>query len=93
MSGLFYVIFGLFAGVAVSFVLLAPQILITAVGGLALFGAFSAAIVKALENPVEREPAVVTFLVTASGVSFFGISGAFWGLIAGGLLYALKSRK
>lgn len=92
MSGLFYVVFGLFAGVAVSFVLLAPQILITAVGGLALFGAFSGAVVKALEAPETREPAVVTFLVTASGVSFYGVSGAFWGLIAGGLLYAMKRR-
>ncbi len=92
MSGLFYVCFGLLAGVAVSFVLLAPQILITAVGGLALFGAFSGSIVKALEAPEDREAAVVTFLVTASGVSFFGVSGAFWGLIAGGLIYALKPR-
>ena len=92
MSGLFYVIFGLFAGVAVSFVLLAPQILITAVGGLALFGAFSAAIVKAFEKPENREAAVVTFLVTASGVSFFGISGAFWGLIAGGVIHTMRRR-
>ena len=92
MSGAFYVLFGLFAGVAVSFVLLAPQILITAVGGLALFGAFSGAVVKAMEAPETREAAVVTFLVTASGVSFFGVSGAFWGLIAGGALFALKRR-
>ncbi|MEM7270295.1 MAG: benzoate/H(+) symporter BenE family transporter [Pseudomonadota bacterium] len=91
-SGVFYVIFGLFAGVAVAFVLLAPQILITAVGGLALFGAFTGAAVKAFENAEDREPAAVTFLFTASGVAFFGVSGAFWGLIAGGIVYALKRR-
>jgi benzoate membrane transport protein len=31
--------------------------------------------------------------VTASGVSFGGVSGAFWGLIAGGAIYALARFK
>ena len=91
-SGLGFILFGLFTGTIVGFVLLAPQILIIAVGGVALFGAFSGAVVKALEDPANREAAVVTFLVTASGVSFFGISGAFWGLVAGGAIYAMKPR-
>ena len=44
----------------------------------------------ALRSWPAREAAAVTFLVTASGVSFAGISGAFWGLIAGGLMLALS---
>jgi benzoate membrane transport protein len=37
----------------------------------------------ALANADEREAALATFLVTASGVSFFGVGGAFWGLVVG----------
>ena len=51
----------------------------------------------AFKEPDGREAAAVTFLVTASGVSFAGVSGAFWGLMAGGLMLALarftRSRK
>jgi benzoate membrane transport protein len=45
---------------------------------------------SAFQAPDSREAAAITFLVTASGVSFGGISGAFWGLIAGGLMLALS---
>lgn len=82
-TGIFYVLFGAFAGVAITFISLAPAILVEAVAGLALVGAFAAAGYGALNNNKDRHAAAVTFLVTASGVSFFGISGAFWGLIAG----------
>ncbi len=44
----------------------------------------------AVRSSVEKVAIVI--LVTASGVSFFGVSGAFWGLIAGGALYALRRR-
>lgn len=37
----------------------------------------------------DRLPAVITFITTASGLSFFGVSAAFWGLIAGGALMAI----
>jgi benzoate membrane transport protein len=43
----------------------------------------------AFQAPDTREAAAITFLVTASGVSFAGVSGAFWGLLAGGLMLAL----
>ena len=39
----------------------------------------------ALSQERERESALVTFLVTASGVALFGIGSAFWGLLAGTL--------
>ncbi len=88
-AGIFYVIFGLAAGAVTAFVALAPPILIQAVAGLALISAFAASALNAFREPEGREAAAVTFLVTASGVSFLGISGAFWGLLAGGLMLGL----
>ncbi|MEM7216568.1 MAG: benzoate/H(+) symporter BenE family transporter [Pseudomonadota bacterium] len=91
VAGFGYVIFGLFAGAITAFVSLAPGILIEAVAGLALIGAFSGAAQAAFNNPDTREGAAVTFLLTASGISLFGISGAFWGLVAGGLVLLSKN--
>ncbi|EPE97923.1 benzoate/H(+) symporter BenE family transporter [Rhizobium grahamii] len=90
VSGISYVILGLLAGAVTTFVALAPPILIQAVAGLALVGAFSSSAMSAFQAPESREAAAITFLVTASGVSFAGISGAFWGLLAGGLMLALS---
>ena len=90
ISGVGYVVFGLFAGIITTLVSLAPTILILAVAGLALIGAFSKAAVDAFEDPGAREAAAVTFLISASGISVLGVSGAFWGLIAGGLIMLMK---
>jgi benzoate membrane transport protein len=88
-AGVFYVLFGLGTGAVTAFVSLAPPILIQAVAGLALISAFANSALNAFRDVEGREAAAVTFLVTASGVSFAGISGAFWGLIAGGLMLGL----
>jgi benzoate membrane transport protein len=56
---------------------------------LALLGALGGALMGAVAETDGREAALITFLVTASGVSFFGVSGAFWGLLAGGAMRAL----
>ncbi|WP_426122360.1 benzoate/H(+) symporter BenE family transporter [Pararhizobium sp. PWRC1-1] len=97
VAGAGYIVFGLIAATVTAFVSLAPPILIQAVAGLALIGAFAGSAMAAFKEPDGREATAVTFLVTASGVSFAGISGAFWGLLAGGLMLALarftKSRK
>jgi benzoate transporter len=90
IGGAGYVVLGLLAGAVTSFVSLAPPILIQAVAGLALIGAFSGSAVAAFKEAETREAAAVTFLITASGVSFAGISGAFWGLVAGGLMMGLQ---
>ncbi|WP_234386593.1 benzoate/H(+) symporter BenE family transporter [Streptomyces sp. ERV7] len=87
-----YILLGLGAGAAVAFVGAAPPTLIEAVAGLALLGALGNSLVGAVTDPGDREAAVVTLVVTVSGVQFFGISGAFWGLLAGGALYAAKRR-
>jgi benzoate membrane transport protein len=90
IGGAGYIVLGLLAGAVTAFVSLAPPVLIQAVAGLALIGAFSGSAVAAFREPETREAAAVTFLITASGVSFAGISGAFWGLIAGGLMMGLQ---
>lgn len=89
VSGIFYVLFGLVAAAIAAFVLALPTYLIMAVAGLALLGPFAAALTGALEAAEDRLPAVVTFTVTASGLSFLGVGSAFWGLLAGLGLYAL----
>lgn len=90
IAGAGYVILGLLASAVTAFVALAPPILIEAVAGLALVGALSNSALNAFQRADSREAAAITFLVTASGVSFGGVSGAFWGLIAGGLMMALS---
>jgi benzoate membrane transport protein len=80
---------GFAAGAATTFMAASPPILIEAVAGLALIPAFGAAMRAALADEREREAAIVTFLVAASGVTLAGIGAAFWGLVAGGALLAL----
>ena len=61
-------------------------LLIEAVAGLALLGALGSALHNALAETHEREAALATFITAASGVGFYGIGGAFWGLLAGGVV-------
>jgi len=58
---------------------------VLAIAGLALLGTIGNGLAAALVRDQDREPALITFLVTASGVTLFGIGAAFWGLIAGTL--------
>ena len=89
-SGLGYLLFGFIAGAAALFVSIAPSILIEAVAGLALIGAFAGAIVTAFSSEQEREAAAVTFLVAGGGLTIAGISGAFWGLLAGLCVHTVR---
>lgn len=93
VAGIAYVFLGLSAGVAGLLVTFIPSVLVEAVAGLALLGSFSAAIAGALSDPRYREPAAITFLFSGSGLAFFGIGGAFWGLLAGAIMFAFVSRK
>ncbi|HKH32931.1 MAG TPA: benzoate/H(+) symporter BenE family transporter, partial [Beijerinckiaceae bacterium] len=61
----------------------ASPILIEAVAGLALISAFGTSILAAVQNETDRVPALMTFLVTASGLTVLGVGAAFWGLVAG----------
>jgi benzoate membrane transport protein len=82
-GGYFYILVALFAGVAVAFVLQAPRELVLAAAGIALLGTIVSALSSAVEVVELRLPAMVTFLVTASGLAAFSIGSAFWALIAG----------
>lgn len=87
-AGATYILFGLLAGGVTALVSGSP-ILIEAVAGLALLNAFGSALHNALADVSEREAALATFLVASSGVGFYGIGGAFWGLIAGGVILVI----
>ncbi|MBX2838053.1 MAG: benzoate/H(+) symporter BenE family transporter [Gammaproteobacteria bacterium] len=87
--GVISIVLGVFAGVTTAFVSLAPVILIEAVAGLALIGAFSASAVAAFRDESTRLAAAVTFLASASGITLWGISGAFWGLMVGLIMILL----
>jgi benzoate membrane transport protein len=89
VAGATYVVFGLLAGAITSFFAAAPSLLITAVAGLALLGTFATALTAAVAEQEDRIAAAITFLVTASGLAFFGIGSAFWGLMAGLGMFAL----
>jgi len=89
--GAFYVVIGLF-GAAVTGVLTAfPRELVVAVAGLALLGSIGGGLAVALKDELHREAALITFLVTLSGVSLAGIGSAFWGVAAGALAWGVQS--
>jgi len=83
--GLFFCVIGLF-GAAVTGVLSAfPRELVVAIAGLALLGSIGGGLAVALKEDATREAALITFLVTLSGLSLAGIGSAFWGVVAGAL--------
>ncbi|MER7208169.1 benzoate/H(+) symporter BenE family transporter [Streptosporangium sp. NPDC000239] len=88
-AGVSMIVLGVGSGLATALVLLSPPVLIEAVAGLALVGALVSALAAALADPDGRQAAVITFVVTASGMTLFGIGAAFWGLVAGGLMTLL----
>ena len=89
-AGVSYLVLGFGAGLATALVASAPAGLIEAVAGLALLGALGAALGTALGGDEHREPALVTFVVSASSITALGVSSAFWGLLAGLALLVLQ---
>ncbi len=82
-AGGFYLVVGLFGSTVGAVFAAFPKELVLAIAGLALLGTIGNGLVGALSNEQEREPALITFLMTASGVTLLGIGSAFWGLVAG----------
>jgi benzoate membrane transport protein len=87
--GIAFVALAVSASFAATFIAASPPLLIQAVAGLALLSTLANSASAALAEEKDRLPAVLTFVTTASGLSFFGIGAAFWGLITGGILMAL----
>ena len=81
--GFFYLLLALFGAALIALMLAMPSAFIATVAGLALLGPLTGALAAAMKAPDGHVPAVVTFVVTASGLTLAGIGSAFWGLAAG----------
>lgn len=88
-AGVFYLLAGIFGGSVTGLMAALPVSWVQMLAGLALLGTMSGSLYQALHNEIERDAAIITFLVTASGLTLVGIGSAFWGLIAGGLCYTV----
>lgn len=92
-AGAFYLLAGVFGGSIAGLMAALPISWIQTLAGLALLGTMSGSLYQALNHEAERDAAIVTFLMTASGATILGIGSAFWGLVLGGLCYAVFSRR
>ena len=92
-NGLFYLIGGSFAGSMVLLFTALPKAFVAVLAGLALIGAIMANLIGAINEADHREASVITFLSTASGMSFLGLGSAFWGVVIGAVAYFVLHRK
>lgn len=81
--GALYVVIGIFGAVITGLLTAFPKELVVAIAGLALLGTIGSGLSAALYEERHREAALITFLVTLSGVVIAGIGSAFWGVVAG----------
>jgi benzoate membrane transport protein len=82
-AGTFYLIAGVFGATIAALFAALPNALIVSVAALALFGSIMSGLANAMQDVKQREAALVTFMVTASGLTLLSIGSAFWGLVAG----------
>ncbi|MEG3133555.1 benzoate/H(+) symporter BenE family transporter [Rouxiella sp. T17] len=90
-AGGFYLLAGLLGGSIGSLFTALPAPLIHTIAGLALLGTISGSLFRALSEEKQRDAAIITFLITASGIQLFGVGSAFWGLIGGVITHAIVS--
>jgi benzoate membrane transport protein len=83
MAGIFYCLIGIFGAIVGSLFAAFPTALIVVLAGLALMNTIGNGLAAALKEDIDREAAIITFLITASGLSLFGVGSAFWGLVGG----------
>ncbi|GAB7531866.1 benzoate/H(+) symporter BenE family transporter [Pseudomonas sp. 3A(2025)] len=92
--GVFYAIAGLYGATLAALFAAFPKELVLSIAALALFGSIINGLTVAMQEPREREAALITFMVTASGLTLFSVGSAFWGIVAGVLtLLILNARK
>ncbi len=89
-AGLFYIVTGLLAGAVVALIAAFPKALVLAVAGLALLGTIGSGLAVAMKDEGQREAALITFVVTASGLTLWGVGAAFWGVVAGALALGVQ---
>ena len=88
--GAIYVLIGIFGATVTGVLTALPVELVAAIAGLALLGTIGNALSTALHDEYHRESALITFLVTLSGVSLAGVGSAFWGVVAGTLAMLMQ---
>ena len=91
-AGVFNIIAGIFGASVIALFAMFPHALVATLAGIALLGTIGLSLNKAVESTEYREPALITLLVTASGVTFFDIASAFWGILLG-MLTLFLTRK
>jgi len=91
-AGLFYIALGLAGGALAGLFAAFPRELVVTVAGLALLGTIGGGLATALKDEHHRDAALLTFVVTLSGISVAGIGSAFWGVVAGGVALAVQRR-
>ncbi len=87
--GIFYGIAGIFGATLAALFAALPAALILSIAALALFASIIGGLTQAMSEPNEREAALITFLVTASGMTLLGVGSAFWGIVGGLLTLAV----
>jgi benzoate membrane transport protein len=92
MAGVFYIALGLAGGAVTGLLAAFPPELVAAVAGLALLGTIAGGLATALKDEHHRDAALLTFIVTLSGLSVAGIGSAFWGVVAGAVALAFQKR-
>ncbi|TCG07969.1 benzoate transporter [Paraburkholderia steynii] len=91
-NGLFYLIGGAFAGTVVMLFAALPNAFVAVLAGLALLGAIATNIVGLVQDDAHREASFITFIATASNMSFLGLGAAFWGIVLGTLAHLVLGR-
>ena len=91
--GVFYGIAGIFGATLAALFAAFPAALVLSIAALALLGSIGSGLTQAMQTPHEREAALITFMVTASGLTLFGIGAALWGLIAGVVTLVILGRR
>ncbi|TWF93793.1 benzoate/H(+) symporter BenE family transporter [Saccharopolyspora dendranthemae] len=82
-SGALYLVIGIFGATLASLIAAFPGVLIAALAGIGLLDTIGGTLAKATSDAGSRTGALIAFLVTASGITAFGIASVFWGLVAG----------
>ena len=92
-NGVFYILGGIFAGSIVMLFSMLPKELVAALAGLALLGAIATNITVAMKSDEQRDSALITFLATASGMHFLGLSSVFWGICIGIIAHLILTKR
>jgi benzoate membrane transport protein len=92
-TGVYYLLLGIFGSAIAALFAAFPAEFVLALAGLALLSTIANSLYTAVSDSASREAAVITFVVTASGISLFGIGAAFWGLVAGVIANLVFTRK